>query len=188
MTRRRTDMYAREELCELLRAASPDGVAPTSSAWEADGRLPTLRVFTRAFGSWEEACVAAGIIGPRASARERREAKDSERLARNARREQRALEKRKEQERKQLAGAGERPLPRWKRERREAALERIRGEVESGKLVVRVATEADLRALDEARARRAGLPEPTPHELRLLQASEAHTGAQDDVAAEVAVR
>ena len=162
MTRRRTDMYAREELCELLRAASPDGVAPTSSAWEAEGRLPTLRVFTKAFGSWEEACVAAGIIGPRASARQRREAKDSERLARDARREQRALERRKEQERKQLAGAGERPLPKWKRERREAALERIREDVAAGTLVVRKASTADLAALDKARARRLAVSDVSP--------------------------
>jgi hypothetical protein len=96
------------------------------------------------------------------------DATESERLAREARREQRALQRRRARERRQLARAGERPLPRWRRERREAALEQIQADVESGRLVVRQLTAADLRALDEGRARRIGLPEPTPHELRRL--------------------
>ncbi len=58
------DDRARVMLAELRAVRDELGRLPSAAEWEAAGRRPSPRTFVRHFGSWAEACRAAGRAPP----------------------------------------------------------------------------------------------------------------------------
>jgi hypothetical protein len=63
------------DIIDALRGASVDGVGPTRTAWESEGRRPSAGLIVDRFGGWDAALAVAGLARPaRANASITREA------------------------------------------------------------------------------------------------------------------
>jgi hypothetical protein len=139
-----------EEVLDLLRRESPDGVvAPPSSAWDRPARpgQPSKRVAIGLFSSWHSTVHAAGLLTPGEAAQRRRE---GERQERHERRQRGELVRETQIQRKQRL--------------REEKLRDIENLVDAGTLTITQADPAQVAAWRREREARGNgsTPDPDP--------------------------